>query len=66
MPLQLTYKRKLQPQAPPPYDVAKLLALIASALQKQYEDGNITLQHLSDIHNLATNTTRLQNALKWL
>jgi hypothetical protein len=43
-----------------------VIAAIANQLKAQYDAGNVTLNQLSDIHHLATDTNRLTSVLKWL
>ena len=54
------------PQPQQPLSADALIAAIANQLKAQFDAGNVTLNQLSDIHNLATDTNRLIGVLKWL
>ena len=61
------WKPKTQtPQPQQPLSADALIAAIANQLKAQYDAGNVTLNQLSDIHNLAIDTNRLTAILKWL
>lgn len=66
--LNLTYKQKIQQ----PNSLAKQIAVnslvksIGDKLAKHVEANVISYEELLKIHNLATDTSRLKNALRWL
>lgn len=47
-------------------DANKVIEEIAAKLQAHFADGEITMEQLNKINNLATDTARLRDALTWL
>ncbi len=54
------------PQPQQPLSADAVIAAIANQLKAQFDAGNVSLDQLSDIHNLAIDTKRLTGVLKWL
>ena len=61
--LNLTYKTKIQQ---PNTDVNNVVNSIGEQLAKQVEANVISYEQLIKIHNLATDSARLKNVLRWL
>lgn len=61
--LNLTYKTKIQQ---PNTDVNTVVNSIGEQLAKQVEANVISYEQLIKIHNLATDSARLKNVLRWL